>query len=170
MTHRRDQPGPSTQQDNNSNKPSPVVLGHINNDSKQVVTFVLNGERPLTCSKCCKTFTDDSSLHTHTLNGSCELIFKCTECDKEYPNEFSFSKHKRVHYFARPYVCKKCPQRFKSSADFKLHICDVPLDDCSLLSPTSEEVKPSYMAPTVPSSKAVEKNLKAKVRYIENII
>jgi len=118
---------------------------------------VLNVDCRITSSKC------DEALAS-VMNGTCEQlpVFKCTECDKEYPNEFGLSKHQRVHYFERPYVCKKCPQRFKSSADLKEHICDVPLDECSFLShPTAQEVMRTVVAQTVPTSEAVEKTLKA---------
>ena len=72
-------------------------------------------KKPLSCSKCGKSFTSTSKLDTHERVHTGEKPFCCSKCDKRFSQPGHLKTHERIHTGEKPFSCSKCDKAFRCS-------------------------------------------------------
>lgn len=82
-------------------------------------------EKPFECHVCGKPFPTKFSLHRHVFihnNPSERVRFNCTICKKSFTAKQSLELHIRIHTGQKPFSCKYCPKKFRTSGTKAIHI------------------------------------------------
>lgn len=81
--------------------------------NSQLVIHMHNHDRTQRyhCNVCSETFASEMQLKGHTR--AVHTAYLCSECGKTFKNNSLLTSHQKVHNSDKPFVCTKCPSRFK---------------------------------------------------------
>ncbi|XP_061072798.1 oocyte zinc finger protein XlCOF6 isoform X2 [Conger conger] len=91
------------------------------NDTKSRRRGDANGEKPLICTHCKKSFATLLDLKTHRLGHSAERPYSCTACGKSFTLQCRLRLHMRTHTGEKPFCCDVCGKTFRRAYDLKKH-------------------------------------------------
>ncbi|KAJ2938662.1 hypothetical protein O0L34_g11989 [Tuta absoluta] len=90
---------------------------YVDDVQNQIVPFKFDSET-LRCHICCKSFTKFKILLQHMNQHFKNYV--CEVCGEGFLNQMSFKNHKTTHQ-AGPHRCSRCPQKFETLQNKRLH-------------------------------------------------
>ncbi|XP_073435740.1 uncharacterized protein [Dendrobates tinctorius] len=85
------------------------------------------GEKPFSCSQCCKRFNYKSDLVIHHRIHTGEKPYSCSECGKCFKAKCDVIKHQRSQAGEKPFLCGKCFNRISNFVEQrKIHTEEKP--------------------------------------------
>ncbi|XP_071112252.1 uncharacterized protein [Haliotis cracherodii] len=73
------------------------------------------------CTRCDKTYSQRSSLHTHMRIHTGVRPYVCKDCDRSFTDCSTYIKHCRLHTGEKPYACGVCGRCFTQSGNMMRH-------------------------------------------------
>ncbi|XP_034566728.1 zinc finger protein 1 homolog [Notolabrus celidotus] len=81
----------------------------------------MQGEKPFSCTQCCKSFSTLGNLKTHQRIHTGERPYTCSQCGKSFGQAGNLKRHQLIHTGQKPYVCAHCPKGFTKADDLRSH-------------------------------------------------
>ncbi|KAM4034708.1 uncharacterized protein ACNLHF_021388 [Anomaloglossus baeobatrachus] len=82
---------------------------------------IQESEKQFSCSECGKRFNLKSYLVKHQKIHKEEKAFICSECGKYFSRKSNLVEHQKVHTGERPFSCSECGKCFKDSSKLVIH-------------------------------------------------
>ena len=90
-------------------------------DKSEMTSKRATFKKPISCSKCGKSFTSRKNLNTHERIHTGEKPFCCSKCDKKFSQATHLKTHERIHTDEKPFCCSKCDYKCTTSSSLKTH-------------------------------------------------
>ncbi|XP_060794676.1 histone-lysine N-methyltransferase PRDM9-like [Neoarius graeffei] len=79
------------------------------------------GEKPYCCSQCGKSFKQKCDLQHHQHIHTGEKPYNCSQCGKSFNQKSILRKHQRIHTGEKPHHCSQCGKSFIQKSDLQQH-------------------------------------------------
>uniref|UniRef100_F6WRR0 Zinc finger protein n=2 Tax=Ciona intestinalis TaxID=7719 RepID=F6WRR0_CIOIN len=109
------------------NGENPVTCGWCGRSFANIYNLKIHerihtGERPHKCQVCSKTFSDPSSLSKHKLWHAGVKKKSCPVCRRMFATATQVRDHIRTHTKEKPFVCQQCGKSYGYKCDLTRHM------------------------------------------------
>ena len=101
----------------------PIIKSEVSykTDKSEMAGNRATFKKPISYSKCGKSFISRNNLNTHEQIHNGEDPFCCTKCDKKFKESGKLKIHERIHTDEKPFSCTMCDKKFATSSNLKIH-------------------------------------------------